>query len=145
MRKLHIPAYVDVSPECRALWECAHIDSLCATNFVQWDLVNSGVDYYLFRLLRPSPQATEQECLICFCACTVFMDIHKIRGVRYNRERERDVDAALFVTRKNIRNETGYLATALFEEITKLRAYCETGSASSSLRQVLRRWRSWTG
>jgi hypothetical protein len=129
MRKLHIPARSDLTDDA-----------------LEWQIVKCGIDSRLFWLLRSSPQATEHECLICFYACTVLMDMHKIRAVRYSETLGRSVDAALFVTRKNIRNETGYLAAALLEEMTKLRACCEQASApSSSLGQVLRSWRFWTG
>jgi len=146
MRKLHIPPYVEVAYESTDIWDSVHIHSLHTTNFMLWDILNSNVDCFLFRLLGSSPQETEEECLICFYACTSLVQIYKIRAMKYSRAvRERNVDAALSVTQKNIRKNTGFLATALLEEIMKLRACCEEGSTPSFLRQVLCRWRSCKG
>jgi hypothetical protein len=153
MRKLDIPVYDEIPRDSQALITTleqgtivmggysAHENYLYRTNEVLFTVLECGVHRCLFRLLQSSPQATEEECLICFYACAALVDIYKIRARKYSREvREITVDAALVVTEKNIRNNTGFLTTALLEQIMKLQACCEEGSTPSFVRRVARRW-----
>ena len=146
VRKLDIPAVDEILGHDEESEHSQYEALQRKTKLLQFLGLGCGVYDSLFRLLGSSLQATEEECLVCFYACTSLVQIYKIRPMKYSRElREKNVDAALIVTRKNIRKNTGFLATALLEEITKLQACCEEGSTSSFLRQVLCRWRSWRG
>jgi len=105
---------------------------------MMFEIARSDVHISLMRLLRSSPQATQEECRVCFYACTSLQQMYKIRAVQYDRQaRATYVDYALSVTQKNIRENTGFLTTPLLEELTKLRACCEEGDISAFFQQVL--------
>jgi len=138
LRKLDIPVLDGILLDDAELKYPAHKEFLRKNKFILFVVLDCDVQYSLFRLLGSSPQQTEEECLLCFYACTSLVQIHKIRAMKYSRAvRERNVDAALRATQKNIRKNTGFLTTPLLVELTKLRACCEEGDISAVFQQVL--------
>jgi hypothetical protein len=139
MRKLEIPIYEELSPEPPDLQTSAHMKGLRRTHHVLWNILKTKVNNELFLLLNSTPQVTEKECLIIFYTCTVLLDIYKIRAMKYSIAEGKKVDAALFVTWKNLRTNKGFLAEELHELLTKLRTCCKSYRLS-----MLSQFLTWT-
>jgi len=139
MRKLEIPIYEELSPEPPDLQTSAHMNGLLRTHRVLWNILKIEVHEELFLLLQSTQQVTEKECLIIFYACTVLLDIYKIRVMKYSIEEGKKVDAALFVTWKNVRTKKGFLAEELLKVLTEVRACCKSSGVS-----MLSRALTWT-
>jgi len=139
MRKLEIPIYEELSPEPPDLQTSAHMNTLQRTHPVLWNILDIQVNKELFLLLESTPQVTEEECLIVFYACTVLLDIYKIRAVKYSRADCKKVNVALFATWKNIRTNEGFLVEELRKLLTELGTCCKSYSVSTLLRAL-----TWT-
>jgi len=125
-RKLDIPMYEDVSPESSALYQSTHVDTLFETKFLLFSILRTSMDTSLFRLLRSTPQSTEQQCRITFYACTILIDMYKMRAMKYSQSnRKQNVEFALTRTWQNIDNNTGFMTLELQDKLTSLRACYE--------------------